>query len=602
MDCDVRLVARARFRSPPSLTPSLPPPPPPPRPSQAWVRASVGKLNLGRVSIDDVANRDPRDTTPPALTSPRSVRACLEHGVDPAMLAPKRVSDFAEPGLSAEHQRFKWERHERVRRERVDALNAARLAMPAVEDAASVPGVVGATRLAGSVSSPAPASPSRTHPRSSLGGGPLLRSPAAANSNASRPATARGRIESHHPALAPISGRESVSAVREEERRLEAARRRTARQLEVMQEAKRTAERRRAKNEAKVAQARRVDAARDAEKAQVDKKHRDAVFERIQRQKEEAKALEKAKRRDALERFEANAELRRAIKRREEEERRVRNAAEVEKQRKLDEFRRRTDAIFAAQQAQVREKERRMRAKEAARAAAKDEEAAENARHAKARRAHQRERLGSARANAERRLESRRDELLERAARAEHRRMTLAERNEARAREKRAAVAAAEERRKARYSEVRESARSRADALLAKSEADDRALAELQERRKREAAMVSLERKLGVEERREKVECMRRFKEYQSARLLEKIESDTERARRLTAAKEELRRARRENNAALSMEREAILRADEREIRRSAARPATAGGRFGPGLEASPLTPADFSGFHTPTR
>ena len=180
--------------------------------------------------------------------------------------------------------------------------------------------------------------------------------------------------------------------------------------------------------------------------------------------------------------------------------------------------------------------------------------------------------------------------------------MTLAERNEARAREKRAAVAAAEERRKARYSEVRESARSRADALLAKSEADDRALAELQERRKREAAMVSLERKLGVEERREKVECMRRFKEYHSARLLEKIESDTERARRLTAAKEELRRARRENNAALSMEREAILRADEREIRRSAARPATAGGRFGPGLEAAPLTPADFSGFHTPTR
>ena len=105
-------------------------------------------------------------------------------------------------------------------------------------------------------------------------------------------------------------------------------------------------------------------------------------------------------------------------------------------------------------------------------------------------------------------------------------------------------------------------ARSRADALLAKSEADDRALAELQERRKRAAAMVSPERKLGVEERREKVECMRRFKEYQSARLLEKIESDTERARRLTAAKEELRRARRENNAALSMEREAILRAD----------------------------------------
>ena len=150
---------------------------------------------------------------------------------------------------------------------------------------------------------------------------------------------------------------------------------------------------------------------------------------------------------------------------------------------------------------------------------------------------------------------------------------------------------------------MRESARSRADALLAKSEADDRALAELQERRKREAAMVSLERKLGVEERREKVECMRRFKEYQSARLLEKIESDTERARRLTAAKEELRRARRENNAALSMERRrssgrtsARFGGGPRRDRRRREGDSARGSR----RRRSPL--ADFSGFHTPTR
>jgi hypothetical protein len=44
------------------------------------------------------------------------------------------------------------------------------------------------------------------------------------------------------------------------------------------------------------------------------------------------------------------------------------------------------------------------------------------------------------------------------------------------------------------------------------------------ERKKHEASLKSLQKGMSVDERREKVECMKRYKEYQNAQLLEKIE------------------------------------------------------------------------------
>ena len=568
----------------------------------------MGKLDLGAVTIDDIANRDPRVRTAPVLTSPRSIRACLEHGVEPAMLVPKRVSDFADPGLDPELQRHKWEHHEQIRLERVDVLNAARRAMPPApaEEATRVPGVAGATILGGATPS---ASPVTTARRPSTSASPVT--------TARRPSTARGvRPRSAAKVLnASVPGvRQSVSAVKEERRRLDAARRRNERTLAVMTESRAVAERRRAVNEAKVERTRRLVAEREKEKARLDKKHRDEVFEKIQRRKEEAKALERAKKKAMEERFRANQEARRLRREREEAERRACAEAAEKHQERLGEFKRRTDAIFAEQQRKIRAKERAMEEKESARRAAKEQEARELAAHAEERRRKAEERLRSARRNSEAFLEERRRHILDKAEHAEARREKLAERNDAAIREKHAKIIAKEEHRRERYREAREAEHAKCEALLRKKEEEDRQSALAHERRRRELAMTSLQRQLAIEERREKVECQRRYEEYQNAKLMEKIERDTERAKALNAAKDELRQARRENNMLLSMEREAILRADAREIRKSVSRPGTArpsavARRYRPasarGSSESgsvPVTPVDFPGFRTPGR
>ena len=316
------------------------------------------------------------------------------------MLVPKRVSDFADPGLDPELQRHKWEHHEQIRLERVDVLNAARRAMPPApaEEATRVPGVAGATILGGATPSASPVTTAR------------------------RPSTARGvRPKSAAKVLnASVPGvRQSVSAVKEERRRLDAARRRNERTLAVMTESRAVAERRRAVNEAKVERTRRLVAEREKEKARLDKKHRDEVFEKIQRRKEEAKALERAKKKAMEERFRANQEARRLRREREEAERRACAEAAEKHQERLGEFKRRTDAIFAEQQRKIRAKERAMEEKESARRAAKEQEARELAAHAEERRRKAEERLRSARRNSEAFLEERRRHILDKAEHAE---------------------------------------------------------------------------------------------------------------------------------------------------------------------------------------
>jgi colicin import membrane protein len=88
------------------------------------------------------------------------------------------------------------------------------------------------------------------------------------------------------PAHAARGNGAVISALREDERRLEAARRRTEKQLAVLAAAKRTADERRAATEAKLAEDQRKDEAREAEKAKKE-------WERSER------ALKKQQKRDA---------------------------------------------------------------------------------------------------------------------------------------------------------------------------------------------------------------------------------------------------------------------------------------------------------------
>ena len=253
----------------------------------------MSRLSLGKVTVNDLANRAPGDTSAPILTSPRSLRVCLERGVEPGMLVPRLPESFAKPELSAEHVQVKWERHERTRLQRVVALNKARDALPEApdEDAPRVPGVAGAGLMtSGPLSSGAspgpslvPVSPARTAtPQHSM---------------SSPYATPKRRAALLRPTSAPVRAARGdgavISAVREDARRLEAARRRTENQLAVIAAAKRTAELRRAAAEAKLAREERKAEEREAERA---KKELKRIEKALKKQRDRDKRYDDAKR------------------------------------------------------------------------------------------------------------------------------------------------------------------------------------------------------------------------------------------------------------------------------------------------------------------
>ena len=365
----------------------------------------MSRLSLGKVTVNDLANRAPGDTSAPILTSPRSLRVCLERGVEPGMLVPRLPESFAKPELSAEHVKVKWERHERTRLQRVVALNKARDALPEApdEDAPRVPGVAGAGLMTSGPLSPG------ASPGPSLVPVSPARTATPQHSTLSPYATPKRRAAPLRPTSAPVRAARLdgavISAVREDARRLEAARRRTENQLAVIAAAKRTAELRRAATEAKLAREERKAEAREAERAE-----------------KELKRSQKA----------------------------------LKKQRE----------------------------------------------------------------------------------------------------------------REARYDDAKRMERARSARIMRKQEEEDVRLARAEEQRRKELEMQTLEKRLTLEEKQEKVEMTARRRQYEAALLLEKIERDTARAKAVNAAREELAQQRRLENYELSLERELLLHADAPGIRR----------------------------------
>ena len=259
----------------------------------------MSRLSLGKVTVNDLANRAPGDPSAPILTSPRSLRVCLERGVEPGMLVPRLPESFARPELSAEHVKVKWERHERTRLQRVVALNKARDALPEApdEEAPHVPGVAGAELMTSGSPVPSGASPAPSFAPVSPG-----RTVAPKHSTSSPYATPKRRRAPLRPTSAPAHAvrgdSAAISALREEERRVEAARRNTEKQVMMMAAARRSADLRRAATEAKLARAQRKDEEREAEKAKKEWKRREKALKK-QRERDarydDAKRMERAR-------------------------------------------------------------------------------------------------------------------------------------------------------------------------------------------------------------------------------------------------------------------------------------------------------------------
>ena len=570
----------------------------------------MSRLSLGKVTVNDLANRAPGDTSAPILTSPRSLRVCLERGVEPGMLVPRLPESFAKPELSAEHVKVKWERHERTRLQRVAALNKARDALPEApdEDAPRVPGVAGAGLMtsgplspgASSVPSLVPVSPARTTP--SLFGDVVT----PRHSMSSPYATPKRRAAPLRPTSAPGVG--GISAAREEELRVEAARRRTEKQVAMMAAASRSAELRRAATEAKLARARRVDEAREAEKARVERERCERAFAEVQQKKEDERLLAELKRRESEARFQARQRALREKKQAEERARLERAAEEARRREKLDAFRARTESIAENKARLLSLKERDMREKERNRVRAKEEEARVLREQAERKRREFNGRLESARSKHQNVTETKRLSIARKTAKAEFRKMSAAEAEEAERQKRLDELAEKQRERDARYDDAKRMESARTARLLRKRAEEDAKLARAEERRRKELEMQTLEKRLTLEEKQEKVEMTARRRQYEAALLLEKIERDTARAKALNAAREELAQQRRLNNDELRLERELLLRADAREIRRVSsikakhrpisARPASARSPYG----GSPFASPHGSAYATPRR
>jgi len=530
----------------------------------------MSRLSLGKVTVNDLANRAPGDTSAPILTSPRSLRVCLERGVEPGMLVPRLPESFAKPELSAEHVKVKWERHERTRLQRVVALNKARDALPEApdEDAPRVPGVAGAGLMTSGPLSPGaspvpslvPVSPARTTP--SLFGDVVT----PRHSTLSPYATPKRRAAPLRPTSAPGVG--GISAAREEELRVEAARRRTEKQVAMMAAASRSAELRRAATEAKLARARRVDEAREAEKARVERERCERAFAEVQQKKEDERLLAELKRRESEARFQARQRALREKKQAEERARLERAAEEARRREKLDAFRARTESIAENKARLLSLKERDMREKERNRVRAKEEEARVLREQAERKRREFNGRLESARSKHQNVTETKRLSIARKTAKAEFRKMSAAEAEEAERQKRLDELAEKQRERDARYDDAKRMESARTARLLRKRAEEDAKLARAEERRRKELEMQTLEKRLTLEEKQEKVEMTARRRQYEAALLLEKIERDTARAKAVNAAREELAQQRRLENYELSLERELLLHADAPGIRR----------------------------------
>jgi len=538
----------------------------------------MSKITLGKVTVTDLASRDPSVTTEPVLTSPRSLRVCLERGVEPAMLVPKRLADFASsPNVSAATRRARWSRHEQTRCARVVALNKARDVLPEVEqsEVSEVPGVKGAVSLGGAFgrSARAGVSPSRafSFSGSNQGWDSGLSSPSPYDTTYASTTPPMRRQAFLRPTSAPVNSfsyHGDISAVREEERRVEAARRRTEKQLAVLQTAKATAERIRSVNAAKIAQAKRVDEFREAAMARVERERCEKGFQDLQRSKEDAKRFEERKRKDSEARFQERQAALREQRDKETRERLQQEADEAARERKINDFRKRTEAIAANKRALLSIKDCEMGERERHRILAKELEHQVLTAQAEQRRVRFETRLLSARTKHTHLTEKKRLSITQKTAKAALRKMSAEEAEEISRQEKINKLKEKQQFRDSRYNDGKEMERLRSARYLRKQQEDDEALRNAKARRQSEFEREALERQLSLEEKQEKVEMATRRKQYKASLLLEKIERETHRAKALNSARQELAQQRRLHNDDLSLERTLLMRADPREIRR----------------------------------
>ena len=297
------------------------------------------------------------------------------------------------------------------------------------------------------------------------------------------------------------------------------AARRKAQQVEVMEQNALKKLERQAAAEEKVRRAKELERQRAHKKALEDQKKANETFIKLQQLKLNQEKLEKDKQRRAAEKHERKLELKRLREAAERRARQEKKEKEELRRQRNAEFQARVDAMRAEKTRKIAHKARLMEEKEAARLTARRKEEQEIAAKNQAIHLFQAQKCEQAIMRSEQTTERFRNKTMNKTTAADMRWKDLTSKKAAKIQGMRSKLSERSQYVLSRNQAAKDIEQKRINALIERAEKEEERIKLIADRRKREAAMETLERSLSVEEKREKVECMKRYKEYQQAQL-----------------------------------------------------------------------------------
>ncbi|GAQ92056.1 hypothetical protein KFL_009130030 [Klebsormidium nitens] len=449
-------------------------------------------------SLDDIANVDPASGGSPKavrLTSPRSLLACLQTGIDPKEIIYRPFEEFAEKGLTPELQKLKYEHCEAKRQEKLQRLQLERRKiMEKDHEAGGESGALGGLRLPGS-----PGSPLREE----------------------------GKKSPQSPSILNALG--GADMVEKEARRLEVLQRRQQRELEQMINYEK--KRQMVSEDAQT----RIQEEKDRQEAEKQERlRREREWQEEQRLKEveKAKRDEEAERRSrvlAAERYKQDMDA--ATVEKEKQKQRQKEAAEREQERlrKQEEFRLQTEKIQEEHQKAIQKRQAEMDEKDRQRQMLLEQQRQEKAIANAEARQKAAERLQSALETGRSIMQKKRDDYNAKQREVAEKQKIKEERWRQEEAIRKQKEKQKEQQRQLVFQEAMSDQEKRIHDLVSKAnEADqrpgeeihdlvskaneaDQILETVQRQKKEEMARRALERQLKAEEKREKAEQMKRM-------------------------------------------------------------------------------------------
>lgn len=492
------------------------------RPERACVFFSGSGANMGthpryqkgtpKITIDDMVERCTNDQLTARLlpTSPRSVQACLNLGVDPVELIKQPREFFMEPGLPEDLETFKIEKYEEMRLQKLNRVLEERQKL---------------------------------------------------ENFGSKEASGSGlKMQSQKGSMKP----DTSDMVESERKRLEAVKKRQEKEIQQMA----AYEQKRAEIQAKAQKKQEEQAEKEAQKLhmkqQKEREWQMSIREReLKRQKEEMKAEQQA-RLKAAQQYKQEMEAKHREVQAQMELKRVAYIRDRERREKAEASRLSTERILKDQQRVIERKQQEMAKKEAERlkslSIARKKRQLEN----EIKRHKADERLKAA-------LEA--NQVIQEKKRTEY---DIKNTNQERKRMERemAKTKADEDRKRSeqqknlqreeKFKEAQRREQQRINDILQKQSDHEIMQEQSQAERALMLAKKKLERDFDTQERQDKVQSMKRMRAYQTEKMLGKIQSDTQKALRLKAEKQQLQEERKQQNMIASHQKQKLMETMER--------------------------------------